>query len=147
MSRKRGYDHNESNDDQPSAAVESSSAPVELESTRRMSLRTENAAKYSEMGEEVVANLSLISETDGNNAEAITVTTSNSHLANGAEMRAAAESTEKATAKTPKSTSKSTRMTPKESPVNSISKAKMNNRADSVDDEEKSQGLRRRVYK
>ena len=105
------------------------------------------AAKYSEMDEEVVANSSSMSETGGNKAVAALATTSNSNLANGAEMRTAAESTEKATAKTHKSTSKSTNMAPKESLLNGQAKAKIENRADDDDDEEKSQGLRRRVYK
>ena len=48
------------------------------------------------MDEEGEANLSSMSETGGNKAVAALATTSNSNLANGAEMRAAAESTEKA---------------------------------------------------
>ena len=88
--------------------------------------------------EEVVANCTSMSETGGNKAVAALATTSNSNLANGAEMRAAAEST-----------IESTSMTPKESAVNDgRAKAIMKNRADGDDgEEEKSKGLRRRVYK
>ncbi len=114
MSRKRVHDHNESNDEQPSTAVvvvaaaetsKAAGATVELESTRPTSSKTKKGANYSEME---LANSSSMSETGVNKALASPATTSNSNLANGAQKRAAAESTEKATAKTPKSTSKLT---------------------------------------
>ncbi len=185
MSRKRVYDHNESNDEQPSTAVvviaaaetsKAAGATVELESTRRMSLRTKKAAKYSEMDEEVVANSSSssMSETGVNKALASPATTSNSNLENGAEKRAAAESIEKATAKTPKSTSKSTNMASNGNHVNvgraqvkPVTKAKMKKSAepfevkvekinkkvgdkeneDMEEEEDNGKRLRRSVYK
>ena len=127
MSRKRSYDYNEDSDEEPStgvvAAAESSkaaNATVELESTRRMSLRTKKNVNYSLLDEEVVANSPSMSETIVNPSA-----TSISNLANGAEKRAAAESTEKATAKTPKSTSKSTNMSPYGNHVNGRAKTIM----------------------
>jgi len=72
VSRKRVYDYNDSNDEQPStadvvvvAAAETSNATnatVELESTRRMSLRTKKAANYSEMDEEAASSPSTSDE-------------------------------------------------------------------------------------
>jgi hypothetical protein len=86
-SRKRSYDYNESNYERPSAAADrsnSAGATAELKSTRRMSLRTKNAVKYSEMDEEVASSSSMseeetsspsMSETE---AEAAPATTSKS---------------------------------------------------------------------
>jgi hypothetical protein len=104
MSSKQSYDHNESNDEQPSGDVATAAersnaagATVELESTRRNDdeeddevdtttrfhflgmksnhfLRTKNAAKYSKKDEEA-ANSSSMSETE-TEAEAAPVTTS-----------------------------------------------------------------------
>jgi hypothetical protein len=118
VSRKRVYDHNESNDEQPSAAVvvvaaaetsKEANATVELESTRRMSSRTKKNVNYSLLDDEL-ANSPSMSETGGDPP-----TSSNMIRSNGAEKRAAAESTEKAT---PKSTSKLTNMTPNGNHVN-----------------------------
>ncbi len=63
VSRKRVYDHNKSNDEQPSAAVvvvvaaaessKAANATVELESTRRMSLRTKKNVNYSLLNDEL----------------------------------------------------------------------------------------------
>jgi hypothetical protein len=122
VSRKRVYDNNESNDDQPSAAVvaaaaESESnkagcATAELESTRMTSSKT-LAEKYSETDEEA-ANSASMSETFVNPATS---------KANGAQKRAAVESTEKAAAtvttktKILKSIISSTDTTPKSGPV------------------------------
>jgi hypothetical protein len=113
VSRKRGYDYNESNDDQPSAAVAATdssnaaneaaiaAATAELESTRRTSSRTKKTATYSKMDEEV-ANSPASSETGGIKAVVATAapaTTSNSKKANGADKQAAsAKSTEKTAA-------------------------------------------------
>ncbi len=142
MSRKRVYDHNESNNDQPSAAVvaataaESESsmagcATAELESTRRTSSKT-----ITEM-DEAAANSTSMSETFVN-----TPTSSSMRKANGAQKRAAVESTEKAAAtvttktKILKSTITSTDTTPKRGPVTSraqvkpLNKPKMKNSAE-----------------
>jgi hypothetical protein len=145
VSRKRVYDHNESNHDQPSAAVvavaaesESSKAgcaTAELESTRITSSKT-ITEKYSEM-DEAAANSTSISETFVN-----TPTSSSMRKANGAQKRAAVESTEKAAAtvttkaKILKSTISSTDMTPKSGPVTGranvkpVNKPKMKNCAE-----------------
>ena len=73
MSRKRVYDHNYINDEQPSAAVvvvvgaetsKAANANAELESTRRMSLRTKKNVNYSLLDDEL-ANSSSMSETGG----------------------------------------------------------------------------------
>jgi hypothetical protein len=71
VSRKRVYDYNDSNDEQLSADVvvvaaaetsNATNATVELESTRRMSLRTKKAANYSEMDEEAASSPSTSDE-------------------------------------------------------------------------------------
>ncbi len=146
VSRKRVYDHNEGNDDQPSAAVvaapaaesetsKAGCATAELESTRRTSSKT-IAEKYSET-DEAAANPTSLSETFVNPA-----TSSSMRKANGAQKRAAVESIEKAAAtvttktKILKSTISSTDTTPKRGPVTGraqvkpVNKPKMKNSAE-----------------